>query len=79
MKKVKALFRNQFGYNFMCQDLEEKCLEVFNIGRDKLGKPGFTPIILPRPFPFPKHFICMLFMEEQKVSDGTKLSNGTWP
>lgn len=38
----------------------------------------FTPITLPRPFLYPKNFVCRLFMEEQEVSDSIKIENGTW-
>ena len=69
VKKEEVLFRNQFGCSFVyvCQDKGEKCINVLKIGRDEIGRPGFTPQILSEPVPFPKLFLCMLFLAENKV------------
>lgn len=75
---MKALFRNQFGYNFLYvsrpRTKMSRSAKYMTSWTDMI----FTPITLPRPFLYPKNFVCRLFMEEQKVSDSIKIENGTW-
>ena len=58
------------GILFRGQKVEEKCLDVLEIGRGKLDRVGFHPHNFPQTFP-KKHFFCML-IKKTKTKTKTK-------
>lgn len=59
------------GTVFRCQEIEEECLDVLEICRGKLDRPGCHPGNFTQALA-QMHFFCVLIKKERKVSNSIK-------